>query len=138
MSDNTPSQNLIWMDLEMTGLDPDTDRILEVATLVTDSDLNLVAEGPVIYVKQQESLLEGMDEWNTRHHTSSGLLDLVREQGSQKQKQRSRPWSLLSSTWSHSSHRCVATVSVRIDAFSYATCLKLKSICITATWMYPR
>ncbi len=76
-----PSQNLVWMDLEMTGLDPEVDRILEVATIVTDSDLNLIAEGPHLYVKQSESLLAGMDEWNTTHHTNSGLLDLVREQG---------------------------------------------------------
>ena len=69
------------MDLEMTGLDPEQDRILEVATLVTDSELNLLAEGPVLYVKQAEDLLAGMDEWNTTHHTESGLLDLVREQG---------------------------------------------------------
>lgn len=69
------------MDLEMTGLDPEHDRILEVATLVTDSELNLLAEGPVLYVKQTEDLLAGMDEWNTTHHTESGLLELVRERG---------------------------------------------------------
>lgn len=81
MSDDTQSQNLVWMDLEMTGLDPKTERILEVATLVTDSDLNLIAEGPVLYVKQSEDLLEAMDEWNTKHHGNSGLLDMVREKG---------------------------------------------------------
>lgn len=81
MTETQNNQNLVWMDLEMTGLDPEQDRILEVATLVTDSELNLLAEGPVLYVKQAEDLLEGMDEWNTTHHTESGLLDLVREQG---------------------------------------------------------
>ncbi len=81
MTGNENNQNLVWMDLEMTGLDPEHDRVLEVATLVTDSDLNLLAEGPVLYVKQSDSLLAGMDDWNTTHHTESGLIDLVRKQG---------------------------------------------------------
>jgi oligoribonuclease len=81
MSDNASTQNLIWIDLEMTGLDPEIDRILEIATLVTDSALNLVAEGPLIYVRQSEDLISSMDEWNTEHHVGSGLIDLVRDQG---------------------------------------------------------
>ncbi len=75
------SHNLIWMDLEMTGLDPKTNRILEIATLITDSSLNLVAEGPVFYIKQSEELLAAMDQWNTDHHTNSGLIEFVRSQG---------------------------------------------------------
>lgn len=71
--------NLIWIDLEMTGLDPDNDRIIEIATLVTDSQLNVLAEGPVLAVKQSEALLDGMDEWNTRQHNNSGLVARVRE-----------------------------------------------------------
>jgi oligoribonuclease len=70
--------HLIWLDLEMTGLDPATDRILEIATLVTDTELEPLAEGPVIAVFQLESVLAGMDEWNQRHHGRSGLLDRVR------------------------------------------------------------
>jgi oligoribonuclease len=70
--------HLIWLDLEMTGLDPATDRILEIATLVTDTDLEPLAEGPVIAVFQPESVLAGMDDWNQRHHGRSGLLDRVR------------------------------------------------------------
>ena len=81
MSEGATKHNLVWMDLEMTGLNPEQDRILEVATLITDSELNLLAEGPVLYVRQSESLLAGMDAWNTEHHTRSGLLDLVRGQG---------------------------------------------------------
>lgn len=72
-------QNLIWIDLEMTGLIPETDRIIEIATLITDSNLNLVAEGPVLAVKQPDSLLDGMDEWNQRHHGASGLIDRVKD-----------------------------------------------------------
>ncbi len=71
--------NLIWMDLEMSGLDPDKERILEIATIVTDSELNTLAEGPVIAISQPEEVLEGMDEWNTRTHNSSGLVKRVRE-----------------------------------------------------------
>lgn len=70
--------NLIWIDLEMTGLDPQTDRIIEIATIVTDADLNILAEGPVIAIHQEERLLGAMDEWNTSHHTASGLVERVR------------------------------------------------------------
>ncbi|MCQ9731166.1 oligoribonuclease [Pseudomonas aeruginosa] len=72
-------QNLIWIDLEMTGLDPDRDVIIEMATIVTDSDLNALAEGPVIAIHQPEEILAGMDEWNTRQHGQSGLTQRVRE-----------------------------------------------------------
>lgn len=69
---------LIWIDLEMTGLNPDTDRIIEMALIVTDGDLNVVAEGPVIAVSQSQALLEGMDEWNKRTHGASGLIERVK------------------------------------------------------------
>jgi len=71
-------KNLIWIDLEMTGLDSARDQILEIATLVTDTDLNLVAEGPNLAIFQPEDILKGMDEWNQSHHSASGLLDRVR------------------------------------------------------------
>ncbi|GGD00495.1 oligoribonuclease [Halopseudomonas salina] len=75
----TNDENLIWIDLEMTGLDTDNDVIIEIATVVTDSQLNVLAEGPVMAVKQPDALLDGMDEWNTRQHGSSGLTQRVRE-----------------------------------------------------------
>ncbi|WOJ93064.1 oligoribonuclease [Congregibacter variabilis] len=71
-------QNLIWVDLEMTGLDPDTDRVIEIATIVTDTELNTLAEGPVIAIHQSDATLAAMDEWNTTHHGNSGLSDRVR------------------------------------------------------------
>jgi len=71
--------NLIWVDLEMTGLDTDTDQIIEIATIITDSRLNILAEGPVVAIHQDDAELEAMDEWNTRQHTQSGLVERVRE-----------------------------------------------------------
>jgi oligoribonuclease len=71
--------NLIWIDLEMTGLDPDTDVIIEIATLVTDANLNLLAEGPVYAIHQSDEILAGMDEWNTNQHGKSGLTQRVRD-----------------------------------------------------------
>jgi oligoribonuclease len=72
---------LIWIDLEMTGLVPERDRVIEIATVVTDGDLVVIAEGPVIAVRQTEATLAAMDEWNTRTHTGSGLVARVRASG---------------------------------------------------------
>ncbi|HCR97612.1 MULTISPECIES: oligoribonuclease [Halomonas] len=77
-SNEPRSDLLVWIDLEMTGLDPDKERIIEVATLVTDADLNVVAEGPVIAVKQPDSLLAQMDDWNQKTHGESGLVARVK------------------------------------------------------------
>ena len=71
-------QTLIWIDMEMTGLEPEQDRIIEVATLITDGDLNVLAEGPVLAVHQSDETLAGMDEWNQRTHGESGLVERVR------------------------------------------------------------
>lgn len=73
------SKNLIWIDLEMSGLNPEVDRIIEMATIVTDSDLNVIAEGPVFAIHQPQTLLDQMDEWNTRQHNGSGLVARVQE-----------------------------------------------------------
>jgi len=72
-------RNLIWIDLEMTGLDTQQDRIIEIATIVTDSELNILAEGPMLAIHQSDEIMEGMDEWNTRQHGGSGLTKRVRE-----------------------------------------------------------
>ncbi len=72
------NNNLIWIDMEMTGLNPNTDCIIEVALVVTDAQLNTLAEAPVLVVSQPDSILEGMDKWNQSTHSKSGLIDKVK------------------------------------------------------------
>lgn len=71
--------NLVWIDLEMTGLNPEVDKIIEIATIITDKDLNIVEQGPVYAIHQPDELLNLMDEWNQTHHGESGLIRRVRE-----------------------------------------------------------
>ena len=70
--------NLLWLDMEMTGLDPDRDRIIEVAIVVTDSQLNVLSQAPVLVVHQADAVLDAMDEWNKGTHARSGLIDKVK------------------------------------------------------------
>lgn len=72
------SNNLIWIDLEMTGLNTEVDQIIEIATIITDSDLNILEEGPVLAIHQNNAILEGMDSWNSQQHAKSGLIERVR------------------------------------------------------------
>ncbi|MEZ5565832.1 MAG: oligoribonuclease [Gammaproteobacteria bacterium] len=76
---SAPDVRLIWIDLEMTGLDTRSDHIIEIATVITDADLEVVAEGPVIAIHQPDDVLGGMDDWNTRQHGKSGLTERVRQ-----------------------------------------------------------
>jgi oligoribonuclease len=73
------SKNLVWLDLEMTGLDIKKDRIIEIATIVTDTHLNILEEGPVLAIHQSEMIINNMNEWNKKHHGASGLIDRVLE-----------------------------------------------------------
>ncbi len=79
MSPTLNDDNLIWIDLEMTGLDPDNDVIIEIATIVTDAHLNILAEGPVMAINQPDAVLDAMDEWNTNQHGKSGLTQRVKD-----------------------------------------------------------
>lgn len=80
MSDMAANKEyLVWMDLEMTGLDPEIDTILEIATIITDGQLNIVAEGPNLAIHQPDNVLDNMNEWCKQHHGESGLTDRVRE-----------------------------------------------------------
>ncbi len=71
-------KNLVWMDLEFSGLEPETDVILEIATIITDENLEVIAEGPNLAIYQSETILSNLDDWNQKHHTQTGLLDRVR------------------------------------------------------------
>lgn len=77
--DKQSELNLVWMDLEMTGLDPDLEVIIEIASLVTDHDLNILAEGPCLAIHQSDEILTRMDDWNQKHHNASGLVERVRK-----------------------------------------------------------
>ncbi|XP_050075532.1 probable oligoribonuclease [Anopheles maculipalpis] len=79
MSSQLSSQNLVWMDLEMTGLDVDNDRILEIACIVTDSQLNIIAKGPNVVINEPDTLLNAMNDWCKEHHAKSGLIEAVKK-----------------------------------------------------------
>jgi len=78
MAQENNNHNLIWIDMEMTGLDPDNDRIIELAVVITDGQLNTIAESPVLVVSQTNAVLDGMDKWNQSTHGKSGLIDKVK------------------------------------------------------------
>lgn len=90
------NDNLIWIDLEMTGLYPEKDRIIEMATIVTDAQLNILAQGPVLAIAQPQALLDGMDAWNTRQHNQTGLVKRVQESTVNEQEAEKATISFLS------------------------------------------
>jgi oligoribonuclease len=125
--------NLIWMDLEMTGLDPFQDQILEIATVVTDPQLEILAEGPVIALHQPEHVLAALDEWNRHHHGQSGLLERVRNSTcDERQAERETLDVFAESGASRASRRCAATASVRTGASWPAACRGWRPFCTTA------
>ena len=84
------NNNLIWIDMEMSGLQPDTDRILELAAVVTDAELNVLAESPALVVHQSDAVLDGMDAWNKGTHGKSGLIDMVKASALGEQEAEAR------------------------------------------------
>ena len=78
--------NMVWIDMEMSGLDPEKEKILEIATIITDGNLNVLAEGPDLVIHQPTNILKGMDAWNQEHHGASGLIEAV------KASMKSKEW----------------------------------------------
>ena len=125
-NENTPagdaSSNLIWIDLEMTGLNTITDQIIEIATVVTDLHLNEIAEGPVLAIHQPKEIMDGMDEWNTTQHGESGLTERVLDSKLSMQDAEKQTIDFLEEYVNAGASRCVATVFARIGDFSPGKC----------------
>lgn len=119
-------QNLIWIDLEMTGLDPETHKIIEIATIVTDSELNILAEGPVLAIHQPEEELAKMDEWCTTTHTGSGLVARVKQSTVTEQQAIDQTIEFLKNGYLQVSRQSAATVLGRIAVFFMSSCQSLK------------
>ena len=132
------ASNLVWVDMEMTGLDPDGDVVIEIATIVTDTDLNTLAEGPVIAVHQSDERLAAMDEWNTTHHTRSGLVDRVKASQYDEQQTARETMAFLEQWVPAAPLPCAATLSARTGALWRATCRSWRPISTIATWMSVR
>ena len=126
---NERSTNLIWIDLEMTGLCTANDTIVEIATIVTDKYLNELAEGPVLAINQSQETMDGMDEWNTRQHGNSGLTARVLESETKVAEAEAATLAF---------PRCVETVFARIAVFSRARCPNSRPSSTTEIWTSVR
>ena len=104
------NERLVWIDLEMTGLDIEKESIIEIATVITDGELNILATGPNLAVTVSEELLAGMDEWNTTHHTASGLVERVRHESVSCQEAEAQTLAFLQKWVPKAQHLSVETV----------------------------
>ena len=111
------SSKLIWIDLEMTGLEPELNVIIEIATIVTDNELNIVAEGPNLAINQPESALSLMDDWNLTHHSESGLLTRVRNSEISQKEAEAMTLDIVSRYSGKDESPCVEIQFGRIVAF---------------------
>lgn len=127
--------NLIWIDLEMTGTDPERDRIIEIATLVTDANLNILAEGPTIAVHQSDDQLALMDEWNVRTHTGSGLVERVKASTLGDREAELATLEFLKQWVRQENRLSVATALGRIVVSCLSTCRSWSPTSTTAIWM---
>ena len=121
--------HLVWMDLEMTGLNPEYDRIIEIATIVTDSELNVIEEGPVYAISQPQHILDGMDEWNQTHHSASGLLDRIKSEGVDIKEAEATTVAFLEKHVEERQAPYVATPFGRTAASCTTICPYLRAIC---------
>jgi oligoribonuclease len=130
--------NLIWVDMEMTGLIPEAHRVIEIATIVTDSNLTVLAEGPVLAIHQPSEALDAMDEWNTRTHTGSGLVDRVRASTVSESAAAELTLEFLRQWVPRENRRCAAIPFVRTDASWHAICRSSRHFSTIGIWMSAR
>jgi len=146
---NDTPKKLVWMDLEMTGLDSDRDVIIEMATLITDTELNIIAEGPEIVIQRHQELFETMDSWNREHHTKSGLWakvvssNITQNEAEQttidflKQHMGPKESPLCgNSIWQD--RRFIAKHMKELDAFLHYRLLDVSSVKIIGKMWYPK
>lgn len=131
-------RRLIWIDLEMTGLDTHRDSIIEIATVVTDAQLNVLAEGPEFAISHPLQMLEAMDEWNRNQHRHSGLWQRVLNSEIQHAQAEASTIAFYSNGSKPGLHRCVVIRFVRIDVSCIGRCRVWSAISITVIWMCPR
>ncbi len=140
---------MVWMDLEMTGLDPERERIIEIAALITDAELNVVAEGPNLVVHQAENVLSQMDDWNKKHHGESGLLERVRastlsEQDADEQVARfltehtSKRKAPLAGNSIHQDRRFLQRYMPKIDGWLHYRLVDVSTVKELALRWYPK
>jgi oligoribonuclease len=140
-------KHLVWIDCEMTGLDPDHDRLLEIATIVTNYDLEIVAQGPVLAIRQSEARLAAMDAWNRRTHKKSGLLDRVREEGVSVDEAEKQTLNFIRRyCYAHTAPLCgnsigqdkrfIARYMPKLDAFLHYRVLDVSSIKLVVSEWY--
>ena len=122
--------NLIWIDLEMTGLDTQRDYIIEIASIVTDKNLNILAEGPYLVIHQPNEVMSNLDEWNTRQHGKSGLIERVLEVQLMRAKLKMKQLNFLNSLFINLSLHFVVIQFVKIEDFLHDACLGLKNFVI--------
>ena len=127
--------NLVWMDCEMTGLEVEKEVLIEIATLITDSELNVLEEGPCIAIHQRDEILEQMDEWNTKHHNASGLVKRVRDSLISEAEAEKRHWLLLKSIVRRVLALYAGTRFTKTENFYISICAKCMSIFITEALM---
>lgn len=139
---------LVWMDLEMTGLDPDKERIIEMVTVVTDAQLKIVARGPELVIHQSDQLLAAMDDWNQRHHAQSGLIERVRASGISESEAERRTLDFLTPLCEpasvplagnsvHQDRRFLARYMPRLEQFLHYRNVDVSTIKELASRWYP-
>lgn len=119
---SSSDDNLIWLDMEMSGLNTETDKVLEIATVVTDPHLNIIAEGPVIVIHQTDEILTGMDTWNQSTHLKSGLIERVKKSSFDENYASEATIEFLKNILHPINLRCAAIQSVKIDVLWQSIC----------------